>query len=307
MSVLTYDPTYQINLSSLPPPQVIEEVQYQTIYKALLLEFLGLEPAYAALLESDPAVKLVQAFAYREYLLRQRINEAARQQMLRFAEGADLDMLGAFYGVERLIVVPEDLTVDPPVAQVDESDTRYRQRIQDHIIGWSTAGHKKAYRYWAMTADATIVDVNVDSPEDGSVRLSVLGGDALGNLTDGVPSQATLDAVTAMINRDDVKVLTDHPAVVAATRRVANINATMRLLPNTPLQVYIDTVARFTAAMTARIALGSDLTRSWIIAQLHVSGVYEVLLDPDFEDIIAAPNEYVAPGVLNIMNGTRAE
>lgn len=307
MPVLSYDPTYQINLTSLPPPQVIEEVQYQTIYKALLLEFLGLEPAYAALLESDPAVKLVQAFAYREYLLRERINEAARARMLRFAEGTDLDELGSFYGVERLIVRAEDLTVDPIIEEVLEDDARFTQRIQDRIIGWTTAGHRKAYRYWAMTADATIVDVNVDSPEDGSVRLSVLGGDALGQLADGVPSPATLDAVTAMINRDDVKVLTDHVTVVPATRKVADISAVMRLLPNTPLQVYTDTVAKFEAAMTQRIALGIDLTRSWIIAQLHVSGVYEVLLDPAFEDIIAAPNEYVAPGILNIQNGLRAE
>ncbi|NUV25651.1 hypothetical protein MS6204_04603 [Escherichia coli] len=42
-------------------------------------------------LESEPATKLLQENAYRELLLRQRINEAAQAVMVAYAMGGDLD------------------------------------------------------------------------------------------------------------------------------------------------------------------------------------------------------------------------
>ncbi len=41
-------------------------------------------------LESEPATKLLQENAYRELLLRQRINEAAQAVMVAYAMGGDL-------------------------------------------------------------------------------------------------------------------------------------------------------------------------------------------------------------------------
>jgi phage-related baseplate assembly protein len=81
----------------------------------------------------------------------------------------------------------------------------------------------------------------------------------------------------------------------------------MRLLPNTPVQVYADAVDRFTKAMTSRIALGRDLTRSWIISQLHVSGVYEINVIEPAGDIECGPTEFVQPGTITVSLGIRAE
>src|SRR5574344_1070454 len=90
------------DLASLPTPAVIETLSFETIFTELQGEFQSRYPDYSALLASDPAVKLLEVAAYREVLLRNRINAAARASLLAFATGSDLHHLAAFYGVTRL-------------------------------------------------------------------------------------------------------------------------------------------------------------------------------------------------------------
>lgn len=90
-------------LAALPAPDVVEELSFDDIFSAVLTEFKTRCPEFSALLESDPAIKVLEVAAYREMLLRNRINVAARAQMLAFSSGDDLDHLGAFYGVARLV------------------------------------------------------------------------------------------------------------------------------------------------------------------------------------------------------------
>jgi len=63
--------------------------------------FVALFPDYGPLVESDPIIKLAEAGAFREMVLRQRVNDAAKGVMLAYAINADLENLGAFYGVVR--------------------------------------------------------------------------------------------------------------------------------------------------------------------------------------------------------------
>lgn len=66
------------DLASLPTPAVIEPLSFETIFIELQSEFQSRYPDYSALLASDPAVKLLEVAAYREVLLRNRINTAAK-------------------------------------------------------------------------------------------------------------------------------------------------------------------------------------------------------------------------------------
>ena len=92
-----------IDLSKLPAPKIIEELSFETILAAMRADLEGRLPGWtAAVLESDPANKILEVAAYRELLLRQRINEAIRACLLAFAQGSDLDHLSAFYAVSRL-------------------------------------------------------------------------------------------------------------------------------------------------------------------------------------------------------------
>ena len=71
-----------IDLSVLPAPDVIEQLNYETLLSSFLADFLSLLPpemrpaAEATLtLESEPVTKLAEAIAYRDMLIRQRMND----------------------------------------------------------------------------------------------------------------------------------------------------------------------------------------------------------------------------------------
>lgn len=101
-----------------------------------------------------------------------------------------------------------------------ESDDSYRERIRLAPESYSGAGPTGAYEYWAKTADVNIVDVTVDSPSAGTVRIVPLMENG------GVPSQEVLDAVEAIVTADNRRPLTDNVTVVAPTQVPYNITLT---------------------------------------------------------------------------------
>ena len=127
------------DLTQLPPPEVVETLDFETILQVHRADLLARYPEAAAVidLESEPLNKLLQAHAYRELLYRQRVNEAARAHLLAFATGADLDHKAAFYGLTRL---------------AGESDERLRARVQLRIKSLAGNGTREAYELTAMTA-----------------------------------------------------------------------------------------------------------------------------------------------------------
>ena len=268
------------DLESLPTPAVIEPLSFETIFSELQTEFQSRYPDYSALLASDPAVKLLEVAAYREVLLRNRINAAAKASLLAFATGNDLDHLAAFYGVTRLI---------------DETDEALRLRTRQRIIGFANAGGAAHYRYWALSASPEVADVEVDSPVPGRVRISVLAnGEA-----DTVPD-AVLDAVRAVVLRDDIRVLTDTVEVVPAVLIPITVAARIWLYPDTPMAAFDAIEARFKEALAAQSGLGWNLTPSWVIGELQRPGVHKVELLAPTTDIRANATQAVRLMHLNL-------
>lgn len=90
-------------LKNLPYPDVIEELNYDKLLKGVKELFKSyLTDKEIALLESDNYSALLETLAYRELLLRARINSAVKSMLLPFAQGSDLDNIVAIYGIERL-------------------------------------------------------------------------------------------------------------------------------------------------------------------------------------------------------------
>lgn len=71
-----------LNLEDLPTPEIIEELSYKEILEEMKATFIQICPDFSAYLESDPLVKLMEVAAYREVLLRHRINQAAESSLL---------------------------------------------------------------------------------------------------------------------------------------------------------------------------------------------------------------------------------
>lgn len=259
---MNFTPSLAPELAGLPTPQVLETLRFEHIFDALLRDFRLRYPQYSALLASDPAIKLIEVAAYRELLLRARINEAARANLLAFAVGNDLEHLGAFYGVTRL---PQ------------EQDEPLRRRIRARIMGFANAGGAAHYRYWALSASPEVADVAVDSPGPGRVRISVL---PTGH-SDTVP-EALLETVRATVLRDDVRVLTDTVEVVPVRLVPVTVSAQIWLYPDTPMAVFEALAQRLTRELAQAAVLGWDLTQSWLIAQLQQPGIHKVaLIHPD--------------------------
>ena len=268
------------DLASLPTPAVIEPLSFEMIFSELQTEFQSRYPDYSALLASDPAIKLLEVAAYREVLLRNRINAAAKASLLAFATGSDLDHLAAFYGVTRLM---------------EETDEALRQRTRQRIIGFANAGGAAHYRYWALSASPGVTDVEVDSPEPGRVRISVLAKGEEETVPDAV-----LEAVRAVVLRDDIRVLTDTVEVVAAELIPVTVTARIWLYPDTPMAAFEAIAPRFKDALAAQSGLGWDLTPSWVIGELQRPGVHKVELHSPTTDIRANANQAVRLMNLNL-------
>lgn len=103
-----------IDLSQLPAPDVVETLDFETILAERKATLISLYPedeqeavARTLTLESEPLVKYLEENAYREVILRQRINEAAKAGMVAYAIKNDLDQLAANNNVERTVITPE--------------------------------------------------------------------------------------------------------------------------------------------------------------------------------------------------------
>ncbi|HCA2319436.1 TPA: baseplate J/gp47 family protein, partial [Klebsiella pneumoniae] len=147
-----------IDLSQLPAPDVVETLDFETILAERKATLISLYPedeqdavARTLTLESEPLVKYLEENAYREVILRQRINEAAKAGMVAYAIKNDLDQLAANNNVERLVITPGDDTQIPPVAAVMESDSDLRQRVPAAFEGMSVAGPTGAYEFHALS------------------------------------------------------------------------------------------------------------------------------------------------------------
>ena len=163
-----------IDLSRLPAPNIIEPLDFETLLAERKARLIALYPeeerdAITELLalESEPLVKLLEENAYRELVLRQRINEAARAVMLAYAKDADLEHLGALFEVGRLVTDPGKPDAIPPVPPSYEKNSELRRRIQLSLDGLSTAGPAQAYVFHALSANGNVKDASVSSPAPG--------------------------------------------------------------------------------------------------------------------------------------------
>ncbi|MDH4585634.1 baseplate assembly protein [Pseudomonas sp. BN415] len=282
-----------IDLSRLPAPGVIETVDFEQILTERKAYLVSLWPAdeqaeIAARmeLESDPLNKIAQESAYREVILRQRINDSCRAVLLAFAAGPDLDHLGALFEVPRLVVTPGNPSAIPPVAAVYESDDRFRQRIQLALEGVSTAGPTGSYIFHTLSASPLVKDVAVPlpTPAPGLVRVIVLGTE--GN---GTPSGGLIATVVAALNDEDVRPLCDTVEVVAAQITNYAVSATLTFYSGPDMALVRDAAeAAVRRYVEEHHRLGHNITRSGLFAALHQPGVQNVTLTAPAADLVVA-------------------
>lgn len=274
-----------IDLSQLPSPQIIEPLDFETILvdvKAVMIAAFPADQqasvAAALSLESEPLNVIAQAMAYRELLLRRRINEGAAACMLSHAESTDLDNLAANLDTERLTITPETDTSDA----VMESDEALRLRAQSAFEGMSVAGPSAAYEYFARSASGKVADARATSPAPAEVVIAILSTDG-----DGTASPELLAAVTTAVNDEEVRPLGDRVTVRSTDIVDYSIDAELFLYPGPESEPIINAAM---ASLRGFLAdndkkIGRDVARSAISASLHVQGVQRVVLHSPATDL----------------------
>lgn len=274
----------QIDLSLIAPPDVIESFDFETILEEISEYLVAAVPDLADDLarESSLASIIAQAMAYRELLVRQRVNDGARAVMLASATGADLDNLGALFGVERLVIDPGDPAAIPPVEPTLEADGAFRARVQIAPESWTSAGSIGAYKFHAISADGDVLDVGVVSPAPGDVTVTVLS-----RTGQGTASTPLLSIVDEALNADDVRPLCDTVTVQSAVIQTYEITATLYFEPGPDRALVLaEAQAAAQAYADARHRIGHDVTLSGVYAALHRVGVQKVTPTAPAADLV---------------------
>lgn len=329
---------------------------------------------------------LINAFAYREALLRSDINSAARQNLVDFSNFPILDYLGKLVGVNRLEAVKsqttieiylqsphpnlviqsgtrfsnsdgsavfattEDLIVNNTTDQVtavcesvnngeqyndflsnsittlvdvfphfssaanidnssggsgEETDGQLRERIKIAPASFSVAGPTDAYKFYALSVNPSIIDVNVpkDPPIPGQVNVYIL--------SDVVPTpQSILDAVKLKLSGEKVIPLTDYVVVSSAINVDYQILVNLHLFGDADDQIISSKVNSLLLVYTndRKKKLGLDVVRNKIISLCMIDGVYNADLSNLLTDLTIAENEFanctnISINILGYTNG----
>lgn len=152
-----------------------------------------------------------------------------------------------------------------------EDDDALRARIPLAPSRFSNAGSSGAYKYLAVSAHPAIVDAAVSSPAPGQVKVSVL-------TNTGAPSSDVLAAVTAALNAETVRPLTDTVIVSAPASVDFAITGTITPYRSADADALATSVAAAAATFAAalRASLGRDIVPAQLVAALMLAGVYSI-------------------------------
>jgi len=274
----------RIDLSLLPQPKVVEQISYEQILSELKAELISRDPQLAEVLalESEPLVKLLQVYAFREMRSRQRENQKAISLMLAFATGSDLDQLGANYGVPRLLLDSGNPAAIPPVPPTYESDDNFKRRIQLSFEAFTTAGSEASYIFHGLSADGQVADISALSPTPGVVAIYVLA--RTGN---GHADTPLLTKVENALSAKTVRPLTDQVNVYSVDVLDFVVHAELILFngPDSAL-VLANAQTELDNYLAASRSNGLDITISGLHHALHQQGVQRVNLISPSSDIV---------------------
>ncbi|WP_426281730.1 baseplate assembly protein [Burkholderia ambifaria] len=287
-----------IDLASLDPPDLVEVLDFEAAFQKKLEYFKSIYPDWTAALKSDPVVKLIELAAYDEIRAAARVNDTARAVMLAFSTGADLEHLAALLDTERAVVDPGDPEANPPIDRRMESDDRLKLRTQMSMERATVAGPFAAYRALAMDASADVLDVAVDRPEPGTVRLTIMSARG-----DGVPNQALLDLVRSKVSPETVRPLNDTVLVEPAIKVEYEIEGLIYVGSGPDPTIVLDARRKALDGVVLKSRrLRAGMPRTAIEGALHApdSGVTRIELRAPIADVVCGSREFAHCTSINV-------
>lgn len=279
-----------VDFSQLTPPQAIEELDFEAIFQERKERLISLYPdnkknQIRKVLdrESEPLTKLLQENAYRELILRSRINSQYKASLLAYAEGSDLDAKAADYGITRLLISPEDLTTTPPIPAVYESDEDLRFRTSMAFDGLSVAGPTSAYEFFALSADGRVADAFAFSPFPSEANVVILQRNSI----NGAASPELIKIVDTYLSDEKRRPTADRLMVQSAEIVEYEIIAKLHHnnLPETDPLIE-EATQNIKAYTTTLRRIGRSVHLSALFKAMHISGIEYVEIISPSQDIL---------------------
>lgn len=293
-----------VDFSQLTPPQAVEELDFEIIFQERKERLISLYPEnkknqIRKVLdrESEPMTKLLQENAYRELILRSRINSQYKASLLAYAEGSDLDAKAADYGITRLLISSEDLSTTPPKPAIYESDDDLRFRTSMAFDGLSVAGPTSAYEFFALSADGRVADAYAFSPYPAEANVVILQR----NSSNGAASAELIQIVDTYLSDEKRRPTADRLTVQSAEIVEYEIIAKLHHnnLPETDplieeatrnIEVFTNTPRR----------IGNSVYLSALYKAMHVSGVEYVEIISPSQDLLVTSAQAAFCTAINI-------
>ena len=316
-----------INIGELPTMEVIEVISTEDILAARMEQFKALWALYdppaaaqydVAMLEFDPIKINQECSTYFELMMRNRVNQAARDVTLAFGYGNNLEGIASRYpgGVPRLD---------------NESDDRYRRRIWLSPNVLSPHGTAEAYVFWALTADPTLHDASAVTiegtgrvfltimPESGSVATmawkrtydiqtgALLKSEAAPAIN-AVPTLQQIIDVRAYILDEARRGITDDLISYGPKVTHANYKARMWLFPNVSADSRVHRNRKAVASLIEKQRwLGYDHSRMAFDAALAQAGVHHATIDEPFKDMSVDDRGFINVDMVRLILAGYAE
>lgn len=260
------------DISALPAPKVLELLDYEAILSRQIAKFKELWalararnpdadlPDYdVELLETDPALITMEALAYVETIVRNRINAAVKAILPAYAKGTDLEGIVSRVGVIRA---------------AGETDFQLLERYLFKLARPS-AGSQMGYFGRVLEAWPGRGDVAVLGPEDHGRRGDI--DIVLAAPNGAAVSTGIIAAVQSAVSARDAKPLTDVVATRSATIVGYAIKQRITVAEDRDAApVLAAAIASATAFARNRYSIGLPIKRSAIIASSYVPGVVAV-------------------------------
>lgn len=291
-----------VDFNQLTPPKAVEELDFETIFNERKEALIALWPSNkqnqirkTLERESEPLTKLLQENVYREVLLRSKLNAQYRAVLLAYAEDTDLDAKVADYGIQRLVISPEDLTTTPPTPAVYERDEDLRYRASKAFDALSVAGPTSAYEFHSLSADGRVADAYAFSPAPAQALITILQRDS----ANGAATPELCQKVYDYVSGEKLRPTADRVTVQSAGIIEYQIQAILHHnnLPETD-PILEEAIANINAFINTPKRIGQSIYLSAIFKQLHVSGVERVeLISPSADVLVTAFEASFCTGV----------
>lgn len=292
-----------IDLSRLPAPAVIEQLDFETLFDAYVVRFEATWeearerdptlPAYDVQnLETDPAVILGQAWSYLRLLDRQRVNDAVKAVLAAFSQKADLDQLVARQNVARLDTAPG----------VPETDAQLLRRYL-LSFGRASAGSADRLAYDALTAVPALIDVRVNGfavhGRRGEIDVVIAGADGITTSEQAAAVRASVASASAKPEAIGVFVIPAERIVYTVTQGIV-----LPVGPDANL-VRTEAVARVRAAADERRMIGQRVPRDQLAGAAFGQSIASVDHVSPASDIVTT--EYQIPVCTGITITTQVQ